>query len=986
MNRILRLGFALALTAILASCAPQPVVLEEPIPATDFEPAAAPEIPSIPGLEPALLAEPIGLDPAVRTGTLDNGLTYFVRRNTEPLNRAELRLVVNAGSVLEDDDQRGLAHLLEHMAFNGTERFPELELVNYLERIGMRFGPDLNAYTSFDETVYMLQVPTDDAELLDTGLTVLREWAGSITLREEDIDAERGVVLEEWRVGQGAGARIRDQQFPVLLADSRYAERLPIGTPEVIQNAPAERVRDFYRDWYRPELMAIVAIGDFDPAEMQATIRERFSDLRNPAGAPERPEFAVPPHDDTRIAIATDPEQQMTVIQVLRKLPRPHRETVYDMREQIVDRLYDQMMNARLREITQSAGAPFLGASAFTGGLVRPIQPAGMFAMAQEDGVPRALEALLVEARRVRLHGFTEGELTRAGAEVLRGYERAYEQRDQRPSRAFAGDMVSMYLQGGAAPAIERERELVEILLPTITLAELDERAEVIAGEDSRVILVGMPEKEGIVPPNEGELRAILQQVQAMAIEPYEDAVVGEALLTELPRAGAIAVESVYAEHGITEWMLDNGVRVVVKPTDFRNDEISVSAFRAGGTSLAEEEAYLNASQASAIAQSGGVGSFSATELERFLAGQTVRISPFVATDREGITGSFSPASLETALQLIHLYFTEPRRDDDAFEAYVSRMRAFVQNRSANPVMAFSDTLTAVLTQNHPRSQPLTLENLDGIDLDEALTFFRSRFADASGFTFVFVGAVSPESLAPLAKQYLATLPVVPGSTHESRDLGIRPPPGVVERTVYRGLEPQARVAIVFSSELAHDAASLDPSENEAGYLAETAASRWERFRLGRLSDALGIRLREELREDRGGVYGVGVNVNPNRQTGINTFSITFSTDPERVDELVDAVFAEIEQFQRQGPDRDILDRVIERGRRSEETDLRTNQFWSRVPFSACLYDEDPGSYLSQEDLRQRITPADIRRTATEHLRKDRYVRVVLLPEEMAGN
>lgn len=972
------------LAALMASCAPQPVVAP-PEPEAQPTPAPAEVAPHPSGLDAAFLAEPLGLEPAIRTGTLPNGLTFFVRRNVEPRDRAELRLVVNAGSILEDDDQLGLAHLLEHMAFNGTERFPELELVNYLERIGMRFGPDLNAYTSFDETVYMLQVPTDDAELLDTGLTVLREWAGAITLHEEDIDAERGVVLEEWRGGRGASARIRDQQFPILFAGSRYAERLPIGTPEVIQNAPAERVRDFYRDWYRPDLMAIVAVGDFDPEEMEATIRERFADLTGPEDPRERKEFDVPGHEETRFAIAADPEQQLTTIQLLRKLPAREQLTVADLRESLIDGLYNQMLNARMREITQRPGAPFLGASAFAGGFVRPLSPVGMFAAAHENEIPRALEALLTEARRVRLHGFTETELDRARAQVLRAYERAFEERDQRPSRNFAGELVSLYLQGGSFPGVERERELVATLLPTITLAEVDARAEVVSAEEDRVVLISLPEKEGVTVPTEDELREVLRRVEALDVEPYEDAVVAEVLMERLPAPGGIVSESLYAEDGITEWRLANGITVVVRPTDFRNDEVILSAFRSGGSSLADDDDFRNAEQAASAVSAGGVGEFSATDLERFLAGKTVRVAPFIASEREGISGSFSPADVETALQLVHLYFTSPRRDEGAFEANRERLLAILQNREASPGTAFTDTLTAVLSQHHPRARPLATDDVAALDLDEALAFYRSRFGDASGFTFVFVGAIEPETLAPLVKQYLATLPARPGAVHEARDLGVRPPDGVVERTVFRGLEPQARVALVFSGELIHDPSSIDREAEEQRYVDSIAAARRERFIMARLAETLNIRLREELREDRGGVYGVGVNASPNRSRGMYTISIGFATDPERVDELVAAVFAEVEAFQTAGPDADILARVVERHRRGEETNLRTNQHWSRVLLTAYEHGETPQSYLDQEDLRQRITTGDIQRAAARYLNAERFVRVVLLPEEMAS-
>lgn len=962
---------SLALAAVLfhvaAGCAPRP--LEAPAPPAE---ALAP-------------AEPLPRDPAIRTGRLPNGLTYFVRRNAEPQHRAELRLVVNAGSVLEEEDQRGLAHFVEHMAFRGTERFPEQELVNFLERIGMRFGPDVNAYTSFDETVFMLQVPTDDADLLDTGLTILREWAGSVTFADDKIEAERGVILEEWRSGLGAAGRIRDQHFSVLLGGSRYAERLPIGLPEVIRDAPPERLRDFYRDWYRPELMAVVAVGDFDPDEVAAAIRERFADLANAPGAPAREEFGVPPHDETRIAIATDPEQTLTVVQLVRTLPARPRQTVEDFREHLVDQLYVQMLNARLREITQRPGAPFLGASAFQGGFVRPVEAIGMAAVAPEGGVPRALEALLVEAARVRLHGFTETELGRAKANIERAFRRAFEEREQRPSADFAARLVSYYLRGGSVPAIETEFALARALLPTIDLREIDARAAVIAAQENRVVLVAAPEKAEVPAPDEAELRAVLATLDEDAIEPYIDAVVAEALIPEPPAPGDILSESRYADDGIVEWTLGNGITVVVRQTDFRNDEVLFSGFRPGGTSVVSDDRFRAAEMATAAVIQGGVGDFSLTDLERALAGLQVRVSPFLASREEGFSGSASPEDLETLLQLVHLYFTAPRRDAEAFESHRERMVAVIHNRAANPLTAFSDTLVAVLAQHHPRSRPLTVEDVLAVDLEQALEVYTQRFSDASQFTFVFVGAVEPDSLAPLVKRYLATLPARDDTLHAARDLGIRPPEGVVTRTIHRGLEPQAHVALVFSGELRHDPRAYDPQTQEAAYHRAREEARWERFRLRALADALSIRLREELREELGGVYGVSVGASPDRFTGTYTLSVSFGADPDRVEELIAAVFAEIETFASRGPADDVVTRVVERGRRAEETELRSNRYWQQAIANAYRHGEAPRNHLFWEDLRQRLTAEVLRDAARQFIDPGRHVRVVLLPEERAG-
>jgi zinc protease len=951
-----------------------------------------PEEPAAPTLSPAFLAEPLGLDPEVRTGTLPNGLTYYVRRNTEPEERAELRLVVNAGSVLEDEEQRGLAHFVEHMAFNGTERFAENELVDYLEGIGMQFGPDLNAYTSFDETVYLLQVPTDSLALLDTGFEILKEWAGAITLEGEAIDAERGVVLEEWRQGRGAQARVRDEQFPVLFGGSRYAERLPIGDPDVLQNAPYETLRRYYETWYRPDLMAVVAVGDFSPEAVVQQIEETFGELENPPTPTPRPAFDVPGHDETRFAIATDPELTTTSVAVLYKEPADTGQDVAALRRLLLRRLYNRMLNTRLYELTQQPDAPFLGAFTGVAGFVRPTDFYVMQAVVRDGGVPDGLEAILTEAARVRQHGFTPSELARTKADLLREYETAYNERDNAESRRLASAYTSLFLEGEPAPGIAREYALVQQVLPSITVADLNALADEVVGEENRVVLVSAPEKEEAPVPLEAELRAVFEAVNRKSIEPYAEAVSAEPLIPTPPVPAAIESVSRYEDGtGVTEFTLANGARVVLLPTTFKNDEVLFSAFSPGGTSLAADNVFRSAEAATAVVNLGGVGAFSATELDKKLAGEAVRVQPYVGEREEGLSGSASPEDLETLFQLIHLYFTAPREDPEAFAAYKQRIEGVLANRDAQPEAAFSDTLQVTLAQYHPRRAPFTVETLPEIELDEALAFYRDRFRDAGDFTFVFVGAFDVAEVEPLAEQYLATLPATERE-EAPRDLGIRPPETVVEKTVRRGIEPKARVQLVFSGTLdvrvdtLHYADSLLINDvwmpvADSVYAARHAAARGERYLLGALADALRIRLREVLREDRGGVYGVGVSANVDRMIGTYTFSIGFGCNPDRVDELTDAVFEVIERFKEQGPE-DALDKVKEADRRAQQLALQENEAWLAALGTAYRYGEAPMSTIDRSDLIESLTYGALRGAAQYYLDVDRYVQVVLLPEE----
>ena len=944
---------ALALTLGWGCATTQTAPPAEPVPPAE----AAPPAP------PMSMGTPLPLDPAVRTGVLENGLTYYVRENREPRDRAELRLVVDAGSVLEEEDQRGLAHLLEHMAFNGTESFPEQELVRYLESTGMRFGPDVNAYTSFDETVYMLQVPTDSAETFATGLEVLREWAGDVTITSGEVAKEKGVVLEELRLGRGASGRVRDVQFPVVFQDSRYAERLPIGNEEVLQAATAERLRDFYEDYYRPDLMAVVVVGDVDADDVVSMIEDAFGDLENPADAPARASYTVPGHDRTLVTIATDPELPQGQVQVLLKREPETARTEEDYRRTVEVSLFNAMLNARLDELRQQADPPFAFAFAGLGGGLRTVDFAQMIAIVQGSGTLRGLEAVLTEAERVRQFGFTEGELDRAKAETVNGLDRALAERDQTPSRAFAGALVSYDLEGAPALGVDDQDRLTRRYLPDVTLADVDALADELLREQNRVVALALPETEGGAAPTEAEVRAVLAAVASADLTPYDDAVAAGPLVPTPPQPGRVTATDDLGE-GVTRWTLSNGVRVLLKPTDFQNDEVLLSAFSPGGTSLVDLDTYRATQFAGAVVGSSGAGTFSATELQKKLAGQTVSVTPFVSEREEGVRGQASPDDLETALQLVYLTMTAPRRDEDAFASTLGQFRAFLSNAAATPQKAFSDTLSVTLTGDHPRRQPLTLATLDEADLDASVALIRDRFADADDFTFVMVGAFEPDAVRPLVETYLGGLPTLP-RTDVAQDVLVDRPDGVVRKTVYRGVEPQARVQIVFHGPL--DA-----------YSAEAEAE------LDALGQVLETTLRETLREDLGGTYSVRVQGGADREPRPEySVSVGFGADPARVDELVAAVFADVAAMKADGPETRLVQNVREGARREQQTALRQNGYWLNVLSEAARYDRDVDDVLAETDFLEATTEASVQEAARRYLDTGRYVQVVLLPETM---
>lgn len=912
-------------------------------------------------------SDPLPFDPAVRQGTLENGLRYYVRANTEPEGRAELRLAVDAGSVLEDEDQRGLAHFLEHMAFNGTERFDEPELVRYLESVGTRFGPDLNAYTSFDETVYMLQVPTDSAVVFETGLDVLREWAGRISLEEEAIERERGVVLEEWRIGQGAQERISRQQLPVLFGDSRYAERLPIGLPEVIENAPVEAFQRFYRDWYRPDLMAVVVVGDVDADRVEAMIRERFQDLEMPADAPEREVYAVPSHSDTQFAIATDPEAPQTVVQVVFKRPPSRTRTVADARADLAEDLFFSVLRARLDEISREPDAPFAIAFGGSGSGNRSFDQAYLIALAKDGQIAEAARVLTTEAERLRRFGVTEGEFERQKAEFLRALQSAVAESENQPSRGLAQAYVQSFLRGEPVVSPEARLALAEQFLPTVTIDELNAVADELVATENRVVLVSAPEREGLAVPTEAELTAVFESVAAAEIEPYEDATVEGPLVPTPPQAGTVVSETTDDELGTTTWALSNGATVVLKPTDFKADEVLLQATSPGGTSLVEAEDLDVVGGAAGFVGQSGVGAFDAVALGKKLSGQLVQVSPQIGGETEGFAGRAAPGDLETLFQLVHLYATAPREDPAAFAAALGQTRAFLSNQVVSPRVAFGDTLTATLANGDPRSRTLSeyLAGLDRADLGRALAFYRDRFADFSDFTFVMVGAFEPEAVRPLVETYLASLPST-GREEEARSFDVAPPEGVVEKTVRAGVEPQAQVALVFHGE-------IDADDNE------------DRVFFRAMADVLSKSLREELREDLGGVYGVGVRPIIDRDEDRYQLRVTFGADPERVEELVAAVFEQVEVLKAGEAAPEHLAAFQEQQRRARETNLQENAYWLGVLTESARRDEPAAEALAEADLAAGVSMESVRDMARQTLDPEQYVRVTLLPVEGAA-
>ena len=944
------------------------------------EPTSQVTVTVVPGPEQAVSVAPVSeageqlpLDPKVVRGTLSNGLTYYVRHNEEPRDRAQLALVVRAGSVLEEEDQRGLAHFLEHMAFNGTERFAKQEIVEYIESIGSTFGADLNASTGFDNTLYWLEIPTDDPEITETAFQILGDWAYAITLDPVEVDLERDVVFEEWRLGQGFDSRLQDNLLTLIFGASRYADRAPIGLTEVIKNAPVERIRDFYERWYRPDHMAVIAVGDFNTDEIAAKVREHFAPppegQATQAGASsvspiEKPRYEIPSQATPQIEVFTDPESPGTQFILVRKLSPDAGQDLARFRRHVVGNLAFMMLNARLFELAQSEDPPFLWAGARSLPYVETLDILTFSSWVEQDGVERGFAAMLEELQRVHQHGFTESELAREKANLFSSIESAYKQRDQIPSGRLVNSYLNHFVSGSPEPGIEAEWELYQEVLPQISLTEFKELADFWTQLEDTALLVVRPEGKDSIPDSELAAATLAQLEGAAALEvgPYVDSVDDVPLLATLPTPGEITETVLLVDIDAIKWTLSNGITVIAKQTDFRNDEVIFSAYSPGGHSLVSDEDHVSALYADVLVSGSGVGLHDSVALDKLLAGKRAAVSPFIGELNEGFRGSASPEDLETLFQLISLYATAPRLDPVYFDRYVSSLQSVAESRAADPDSVFSDAVTRVLSQNHHRARPLTVELLEELSIERAEAVYADRFADLGDATFVFVGAFDWNELRSLTTTYLASLPST-GRAEQWRDVGIDPPAGLEDLTVRRGSEPRSRTALIFAG--------------------EAEWTRQEAFALSVAGEMLGIRLRERVREELGGTYSIWVDADGFSLLPDSEYQvvIVFGSDPARADELLGEVLIEVEWL-RAGGEQEYLDTVKEQLRTSRVEQLRDNGFWLARILRAVQRTEPFSDMLNFEQRLDALSLADVEAVALLFLPADRYVRVVLLPEE----
>jgi zinc protease len=907
--------------------------------------------------------ESLPIDPKVRYGKLSNGLTYYIRHNTEPNGQADFFIAQKVGSMQEEESQRGLAHFLEHMAFNGTVNLPDKMLLNYLETIGVKFGYNLNAYTSFDETVYNISnVPVSREGIIDTCLLILHDWSAGIALLTKNIDEERGVIREEWRTGQGADMRMWETLLPEMYPGNRYGERLPIGLIEVIDNFKPEEIREYYKKWYRPDLQAVIIVGDIDVDQIERKIHDLFSDIPAPVDPAERVYFPVSDNDEPIVSIATDPEATNTIVMLFYKhddIPENLKPTMLSLVVNYMTSVTQSMINDRLNELLQQADPPFVYAEVYDNDFfVAKTKKALMgVAIVKEGDIDEGLGALVREMERMKRFGFTPSEYERAKSNFLRSMENLYNERDKQKSLTYAREYVRHFEDAETIAGIEYEYNFYNMVAPTVTLEQINEFAATLVGDKNIVIGVTGPQKEGLLYPTKAEILNVLNKTKAEEITAYTETVSDEPLITQAPKAGKIVKETTDKTFGTTVWTLSNGAKVVIKKTDFKEDQVLFKATSPGGNSLMDDVDITNTKVMDDVVELGGLGAFSRTDLQKVMAGKRASVSASVTTTEESLSGSCSPKDMETMMQLIYLSFTAPRTDDAAFQSFMVRKKAELENAQVEPMTAFMDSLTATLYANHPRSTMLKLGALEEINYQRIVSLYKDRFGDAGDFVFTFVGNVDISVMKPLVEEYIASLPVI--KRKESyKDIRMNPVKGQVKNYFERemGVE-KSTVASVYTGDMHYNLENI--------------------VKMSVLSQILDLVYTERIREEEGGTYGVAVHGEVSSYpTGRFSLMIYFDTNPDLRDKLIAKIHDEFRKIAQEGPSETNVNKVKEYMLKKHTEDLRENRYWLKVLDDNSFYGIDNLSdYVA---IVNAITPASIRAFAGDIVSKGNNTEVVM--------
>lgn len=912
--------------------------------------------------------QPLPIDPKLTYGKLPNGMTYYIRYNAMPAERADFYIAQNVGSILEEENQRGLAHFLEHMAFNGSKNFPEKGMDRFTESIGMRIGENLNAYTSFDETVYtLMNVPVTREEVIDSCLLMLHDWSGFLTLTDSMIEKERPIIREEWRTGQDAQSRLWDQQLPKMFPDSRYGHRVPIGTIEVIDNFKPEELRAYYRKWYRPDQQALIIVGDIDPEQIEQKIKDMFADIPAPVNPAIREQFLVSDNEDPLVSIATDKEASYTTLYLFykhEKTPREMESTVMGMVKDYMQSVSATMINERFDELTQQAVPPFIYAEAGDGDymVARTKGAWTVAALAEETEIASTLSTMVRETERLRQYGFTHSEYERARTNFLKAYETVFNERDNEKNGTYTREYLTHFTEGGYIPGIETEFALLSQIAPAIPVEQINDYVKGLIGENNIVIALTGPDKEGLTYPSEDELVRIFMEARKEPVEPYQENVSDEPLVPELPVAGTILEKKEDPLFGATILTLSNGIKVVLKHTELKKDEIRMTATSPGGSTLFEGTDIANLKVFNDVIGLGGLGHFSAIELGKKLAGKQVSCSTSLGMDNENVNGWASPADLQTLFELIYLSFTAPRADEEAYASFETRMKAQLQNLRLNPMVAFSDTLTRAVYGDDPRAQRIQPEDFNRISYSRILEMYRERFADASDFVFTFVGNIDMETILPLTEQYLASLPSLgrkekgdPSRAADSRK-------GKYTNYFRVKLEtPKATVADIFTADMKYNLENII-----------TATM---------VRQILDLVYNEKIREEEGGTYGVQTSLRissfPEGETMLQIF---FDTDPAKREVLKNIVGNELKRLAEEGPREEDYRKTVDNMLKRHAENKQENAYWLNVLDN--YYYRGLDALTEYESTLNSITPDKVRDFTHKLLSQGNSIEVVMEPEQ----
>ena len=902
----------------------------------------------------------------VLTGKLSNGLTYYVRHNEEPKERASFYIIQNVGAILENDDQNGLAHFLEHMAFQGTENFPGKGIIQTLERHGVSFGGNLNAYTAKNETVYNISsVPTTDVSLVDTCLLILHDWSHYLTLADEEIDGERGVISEEWRTRRNPSFRMGLQINPIIYKDSQYAKRDVIGDLNVINNFEYQTLRDFYHDWYRTDLQAIAVVGDIDAEATVAKIKEMFEPIPAVENPKERIEYGIPEHDEMYYALGTDKEASSTNIQILTILPnKPENKNTFGyLREGLLASFFNSMVSNRLSEIMQQSNPPYLGGAIGYGGLVRNYSSYSCSATAKPGEETEALKTILTENERIKRYGFSDSELERVKANLLSAMESSYKQRDKFGNESFVSDIKDNFLLGEPIVEYEVYYDYITKTIPKITVKEIMEYAQPWFTKKNQVAVVTGPDDTQHL--TEDEIRGIINVVEGDAsILPFEDEFIGQDLVNEDELKGSKIKEVVPVElFDAEEWILENGVKVVYKKADYEKDNVSLYAHSDGGTSLYDVKDLSNAENAAVFTNAYGVGEFNAIKLKKALAGKMASCGTSIGTNDEVVTGSATPQDLETMFQLLYLRFTSPRMDEEKFESILNQNLANVDKICKNPNKIIQDSIDFITSNYSPRTQPLSRKYLESLKMEKMYEIYKERFGNAADFTFFIVGNVDAKDLKPLVEKYLGSLP-----TSDKRedwvDNNVRSPKGIVKKVIPIKMEtPKSLVVTSFRHEMPYNLHDM--------------------YCNNVLRGILDVRYTENIREKEGGTYGVSVNSEASKEpVPIYTMTMTFNCDPDKADHLKSLIYAEIEKVKKEGVTQDEINNITKNLLKDFEQSKPHNSYWLSVITTYYIYDinnNDPAQFV---DILKNMTPEDIKDFADRMFDNPDILDIVFTPKK----